>query len=129
MRNSRHALAALNFSLAIQTMVALDRAGLKADTEVFTEGGFRKNAGYNAALASALGGEGGGRAYLTDISEATALGAAMTAAAALEGIAPDSLGDRFDIEYRKVRPMEALGDFARYRAEWLALVAGKGGRA
>jgi L-fuculokinase len=128
-KDSRRALAALNISLAIQTTVALDRAGLKPETEVFTEGGFRKNAGYNAALASALGGVGGGRAYLTDISEATALGAAMTAAAALLGITPNALGDRFDIEYKKVRPMEALGDFARYRAEWLALVAGKGGRA
>ena len=54
MKDARRALAGLNLSLAIQTIVALDRAGLKNDTVVFTEGGFRKNAGYNAILASAL---------------------------------------------------------------------------
>jgi L-fuculokinase len=128
MKDARRSLAALNISLAIQTLVALDRAGLKPGTEVFTEGGFRKNGGYNAVLASALGdGASAGRAYLTDISEATALGAAMTAAAAVEGTNPDALGDRFEIEYKKVRPLEALGDFAGYRAAWHALVEGKGG--
>lgn len=124
LRDGRKALAALNLSLAIQTLVALERAGLGPDTEVFTEGGFRKNAGYNAILASALtGGAHIGRAYLTDISEATAFGAAMTAAAALDGINPDALGDRFDIDYKTVRPMEGLGNFAGYRAAWLDLVA------
>jgi sugar (pentulose or hexulose) kinase len=125
LKDERRALAALNLSLAIQTLVALDRAGLGPATSVFTEGGFRKNSGYNAILASALG----GRAYLTDISEATSFGAAMTAEAALEGIDPDALGDRFDIEYKPVRPMEGLEHFERYRAAWLALVAGRGGKA
>jgi len=125
LKDERRALAALNLSLAIQTLVALDRAGLGPATSVFTEGGFRKNSGYNAILASALG----GRAYLTDISEATSFGAAMTAEAALEGIDPDALGDRFDIEYKPVRPMEGLEHFERYRAAGLALVAGRGGKA
>jgi L-fuculokinase len=130
LRDGRKALAALNLSLAIQTLVALERSGLGSDTEVFTEGGFRKNAGYNALLATALGGSAAaGRAYLTDISEATSFGAAMTAAAALEGVNPDALGDRFDIEYKTVRPMEALGDLDGYRAAWLALVAVSGGEA
>jgi L-fuculokinase len=123
--NESKALAALNLSLAIQTLVALERAGLGRATSVFTEGGFRKNSGYNAILATALGAD-GGRAFLTDIAEATSLGAAMTAEAALEGVTPDALGDRFDIEYKAVRPMAALGDFGKYRAAWLALVAGKG---
>jgi sugar (pentulose or hexulose) kinase len=138
MREGPRALAVLNISLALQTLVALERAGGAAGTEVFTEGGFRRNEGYNAVLASALCGAGSaggasceGRAYLTDISEATALGAAMTAAAALEGINPDALGDRFDIEYKEVRPMESLGPTGGagvldgYRAAWLALVAGE----
>ena len=60
------ALAVLNISLALQTLVALERTGLATGTEVFTEGGFRKNAGYNAVLASALRGAGyGDGAYLT----------------------------------------------------------------
>jgi sugar (pentulose or hexulose) kinase len=124
-KDEKKALAALNLSLAFQTIVALERAGLGKGTDVFTEGGFRRNAGYNAILAAALG----GRAYLTDISEATAFGAAMTAQAALEGIEPGALGDRFDIDYKQVRPMEGLGDLEGYRAAWLALVAKNGGRA
>jgi sugar (pentulose or hexulose) kinase len=126
LRNRRKAVAALNLSLAIQTLVALERAGIGPRTEVFTEGGFRRNAGYNAVLAAALG---GGRAYLTDISEATAFGAAMTAAAALEGTTPDSLGGRFDIDYKSVRPMTGLESFEKYRAAWLAQVVEKEGRA
>ena len=131
MNDGKRALAVLNISLALQTQVALERTGLAAATEVFTEGGFRKNAGYNSVLASLLGAgtTKGGGVFLTDISEATALGAAMTAAAALEGTQPDALGDRFDVEYKVVRPMEGLGsadgfgDLGKYRAAWLALVA------
>jgi sugar (pentulose or hexulose) kinase len=125
MRDGKRALAVLNISLALQTRVALERTGLSPGTEVFTEGGFRKNGGYNAVLASALG----GGVFLTDISEATALGAAMTAAAALEGTQPNALGDRFDVDYKAVRPMEGFsskdgfGDLEKYRAAWLALVA------
>jgi sugar (pentulose or hexulose) kinase len=127
LRDVERALAALNISLALQTQVALERTGLAAGTDVFTEGGFRRNGGYNSVLASLLGS--GHGVFLTDISEATALGAAMTAAAALEGARPDSLGDRFDVEYKAVAPMEGLGSAAgslglgKYRAAWLALVA------
>jgi L-fuculokinase len=128
----RRALAALNLSLALQTLVALERAGAGPATEVYTEGGFRRNQGYNAALAAALSGSGGhssGRAFVTDISEATAFGAAMTAVAALEGLKPDALGDRFDIEYKPVSPMRGLGDLEGYRAAWLARAAKKGDKA
>ena len=129
MRDGERALAALNLSLALQTLVALERAGLARGTEVFTEGGFRKNAGYNAVLAAALPSEGRQGAYLTDMAEATAFGAAMTAAAALEGTSPTLLGDRFDIDYTTVRPMEASVDLGRLlAAAWLALVAGSNGR-
>jgi sugar (pentulose or hexulose) kinase len=116
MRDPKRALAALNLSLAIQTLVALERAGLGAKTEVFTEGGFRRNSGYNAILASALG----GRAYLTDISEATAFGAAMTAASALGGATPDTLGGLFEVDYKRVEPMDGLENLTNYRGSWLA---------
>lgn len=126
-KSGARALAALNISLALQTLVALKRAGLARGTEVFTEGGFRKNAGYNAVLAAALRGEGfAGGAYLTDMAEATAFGAAMTAAAALEGATPDKLSDRFEVDYIAAKPMDGL-DLGRYGAAWLALTEkGKG---
>jgi sugar (pentulose or hexulose) kinase len=120
MHDPKRALAALNLSLAIQTIVALERAGLCAKTEVFTEGGFRRNSGYNAILASALG----GRAYLTDISEATAFGAAMTAASALGGTTPDTLGGLFEVDYKRVEPMDGLGNLTNYRSSWLAAMNG-----
>ncbi len=123
LRDGPRALAALNLSLAFQTLVALERAGRGSGTEVFTEGGFRRNEGYNGVLAAALG----GGVFLTDISEATAFGAAMTAAAALEGLEPDALGERFEIEYKPVEPMTGLGDLGKYRAAWLALAAKDGG--
>jgi sugar (pentulose or hexulose) kinase len=128
MRDGERALAALNLSLALQTMVALGRAGLAAGTEVYGEGGFRRNSGYNAALAALLAEDGRGRGYwLTDMAEATSFGAAMTAVAALEGVEPGALGDRFEIEYAKVRPMDAPGGLGKYSAAWLAAV--DGGRA
>jgi L-fuculokinase len=122
LRDPRRALAVLNLSLALQTLVALERAGLGPSTEVCTEGGFRRNAGYNAILAAALAGRSGG-AYLTDIAEATAFGAAMTAAAALAGKKPDELGGLFEIEYKKVLPMEGLGGLDAYRSAWAGAMA------
>jgi L-fuculokinase len=119
LRDPVASVAALKLSLAIQTLVALERAGAAAGTDVITEGGFRKNAGYNALLATALG----GRAYLTDIPEATSLGAAMTAVAALEGAAPDELADRLDVSYARPAPIEGLDGFDGYRATWLALAS------
>jgi len=118
LRDPRAAVAALNVSLALQTLVALERSGLGASTSVYTEGGFRRNAGYNAVLSAALLGRSAG-AFLTDISEATALGAAMTAAAALGGGSPDGLGDLFDIEYKRVPPMAGLEGLGAYRAAWI----------
>jgi L-fuculokinase len=122
LREPGRALAALNLSLALQTLVALERAGLGSGTEVCTEGGFRRNTGYNAVLASALAGRSGG-AYLTDIAEATAFGAAMTAAAALAGKKPDELGGLFEIEYKKVLPMEGLAGLDAYRSAWAGAMA------
>jgi sugar (pentulose or hexulose) kinase len=119
LREPRKALAALNLSLAMQTLVALERAGLGPRTEVFTEGGFRRNSGYNAVLAAALGGGRSGGAYLTDIAEATAFGAAMTAAAALGGTEPGALDSLFEIDYKRVLPMEGLEALDAYRSAWV----------
>jgi sugar (pentulose or hexulose) kinase len=119
MRDPATAMAVLNASLVIQTQVALERAGLAPETEVYTEGGFRKNADYNGLLAAALPGT---PVKLTDIAEATALGAAMTAIAALEQFTPDALGSRFEVSYKDVRPMPDTAGFAAYREAWHQLV-------
>jgi len=114
------AMAVLDASLVIQTLVALDRAGLAAGAEVFTEGGFRKNRDYNGLLAAALRGN---PVKLTDIAEATSLGAAMTAIAALEGCTPDALGDRFEVSYKDVEPMAGADGFTAYRDAWHRLMS------
>jgi L-fuculokinase len=116
--DGKRARALLNISLAFQTQVAFGRSGGREGTDIVTEGGFRKNSGYNALLAAAPG----SRVYLTDIQEATSLGAAMTAVAALEGVTPRALADRFDVEYKAVKPMENLAGLAAYRKAWLSRV-------
>ena len=121
LRDPAAAMAALNTSLAVQTLVALGRTGLSEGTEVYTEGGFRRNADYNALLASALR---PGSTFLTDMAEATSFGAAMTAVAALEGTDLSPLADRFELEYKPVAPMAGIGDFASYRSAWLRLAEG-----
>jgi sugar (pentulose or hexulose) kinase len=123
MRDPGKAMALLDASLAIQTLVALGRAGLDAEMDVYTEGGFRKNRDYTALLAAALPEN---RSYVTDLAEATSFGAAMCAVAALEGLEPDDLADRFDLDYRRIEPMKGVEGFAAYRDEWLRLVGGSG---
>ena len=117
------AMAALNVSLALQTVVALERSGLSDGADVFTEGGFRRNAGYNGALAAALPRN---PAYLTGMEEATSFGAAMTALAALRAESPELLADRFEIEYKPVAPMEDLDALDEYRSAWMRLANGAG---
>ena len=52
----------------------------------------------------------------------------MTAVAALEGVEPEALGDRFEIEYAKVRPMEGLAGLGEI-PRGLARPRSNGGRA
>ncbi|HAE22387.1 MAG TPA: carbohydrate kinase, partial [Spirochaetaceae bacterium] len=119
MQDPAKAMATLNASLAIQTLVALGRAGLKPGTELYTEGGFRNNRDYNGLLAAALPDN---QVRLTDIAEATAMGAAMTAIAAMEGCAPDALSDRFEVSYIGVPPMADAEGFAAYGLAWHELI-------
>jgi len=112
--------AVLNLSLVIQTMVALERIGLAVGHRIFTEGGFRNNADYNAILAAALPGN---PVFLTDMSEATSFGAALTGLAALEGVDPSALAGLFAIKQIRAEPMRGLNGFDDYRKEWLRLVA------
>ncbi|GHV85832.1 carbohydrate kinase [Spirochaetia bacterium] len=118
-KNYEKALAVLRISLVMQTLTALEKAGIKQGTEVFTEGGFRKNASYNTLLASALPHN---RVFLTDITEATALGAAMTAKMALTGKSLADLAGDFDVEYRELEKLEMPGLFP-YRKAWTDLAS------
>jgi sugar (pentulose or hexulose) kinase len=107
--------AVLRISLVMQTLTALERTGLAPGVEVFTEGGFRQNKAYNALVSASLPDN---RVFLTDIAEATALGAAMTAKMALTGKALADLSNDFEVEYKEVAksPIPALFP---YREAWL----------
>lgn len=111
-------IAVLRISLVMQTLTALERAGLDDGKEVFTEGGFRKNEAYNALLSAALPAN---RVSLTDIAEATALGAAMTAKMALTGKKLAELATDFEVEYKEV-PKRTIPALLPYRVAWLAQV-------
>jgi sugar (pentulose or hexulose) kinase len=111
------AFAILCISLVMQTITALERTGLQKGYEVFTEGGFRKNESYNKLLSSAFPGN---KAFLTDIAEATALGAAMTAKMALTGKSLNDLSGDFEVDYREVEKL-AFPEIDAYREAWIAL--------
>jgi sugar (pentulose or hexulose) kinase len=113
--------AALRVSLVMQSLTGLERAGLAPGVEIFTEGGFRKNEAYNLLLSAGFRDN---RVFLTDIAEATALGAAMTAKMALTGQTLASLAENFEIDYQEV-PKPDVPELAPYRASWLALAEGK----
>jgi sugar (pentulose or hexulose) kinase len=115
-------IALLRISLVMQTLTGLERTGLAAGDEVFTEGGFRKDRAYNALLSAALN----NRVFLTDIAEATAYGAAMTAKMALTGKQLGDLAKDFDIDYQEVAKGSApqgasrgVPELASYREAWL----------
>ncbi|HBE01333.1 MAG: hypothetical protein A2096_14015 [Spirochaetes bacterium GWF1_41_5] len=94
-RDYETAHAVLNISLAVQTRIALERCGMQNGYHVFTEGGFRKNSGYNAVLKSFYDNS---EFFLTGLSEASAFGAALLAVSALKNTSPDTLGSLFEIE-------------------------------
>jgi sugar (pentulose or hexulose) kinase len=111
----RTAMAILRISLVMQTLTALERSGLEKGREVYTEGGFRRDESYNRLLSSALSDN---RNFLTDIAEATTLGAAMTAKMALGGKALNELAGDFEIEYREQEKSD-IPELFSYREVWL----------
>ncbi len=112
--------ALLTISLVIQTVTALTRAGMRKDTRVFTEGGFRKNQGYNSLLVSVLPDN---PVRLTNMNEATALGAAMTASMALNGKTLQDIAGSINIEYTDI-PSDSFPHFEAYRDAWIAAAEG-----
>jgi sugar (pentulose or hexulose) kinase len=109
--------ALLCLSLVMQSLTGFERIGLAAGTQVFTEGGFRKNRAYNSLLAGALPEN---RVFLTDIAEASALGAAMTAKMALTGKTLGELSRDLEVAYREVEK-DRFPDLPAYRTAWLSL--------
>jgi sugar (pentulose or hexulose) kinase len=111
--------AALRLSIVMQTLTALERAGIKKGCELYVEGGFRKDESYNRLLASALTGN---KVFLTDIAEASALGAAMTAKIALSGKPLAGLAGDFEISYQE-QEKGFFPDLEAYRQAWIAEVS------
>jgi sugar (pentulose or hexulose) kinase len=114
-KNYEAAFAVLRISLVMQSLTALERCGLMPGAEVFTEGGFRKNEAYNTLLAAALQDN---PVFLSDIAEATALGAAMTAKMALTGQRLSELSKDFEIEYQEITKT-TMPELFPYRTAWL----------
>lgn len=114
-RNPEKLLAVLDISLVIQTITALQRAGITEGTNIFTEGGFRKNKGYNQLLASILNNH---SVQLTNMEEATAFGAAMTGIMAYTGKTHKDLADTINIQYTDVEKDDFPG-FHTYQAAWI----------
>ncbi|MDR0487472.1 MAG: carbohydrate kinase [Treponema sp.] len=110
--------AALRISLVMQTLTAVERAGIEKGHEVYIEGGFRKDESYSRLLASAFADN---KVYLTNVAEATALGAAMTAKMALTGKSLKDLAGDFEIDYQE---MEKTGipELFSYREAWMEQV-------
>jgi sugar (pentulose or hexulose) kinase len=124
LRQYETGFAVLRFSLVMQSLTGFERIGIARGAEVFTEGGFRKDSGYNRLLSGALPEN---RVFLTDIAEATALGAAMTAKMAITGKGLADLSKDFEVSYQEVEK-NGMPELAPYRRKWLEL-ADSGGNA
>ncbi|MCD6120368.1 MAG: carbohydrate kinase [Spirochaetales bacterium] len=112
------ARAVLNISLAVQTETAFNRSGIKDGMTVFTEGGFRKNEGYNLLVSSLFPNS---KFFLSNIKEASAFGAALTAKSAYEGRELNSLGSSFKMETKTINKMDFHG-LPAYRDAFLDLL-------
>jgi sugar (pentulose or hexulose) kinase len=110
--------AVLRISLVMQTLSALERTGIEKGHEVYTEGGFRKDESYNRLLSSALADN---KVYLTNVAEASALGAAMTAKMALTGKSLNELAGDVEIDYHEVEKGD-IPELFSYRDAWMTEV-------
>ena len=124
LRDYEKGFALLCLSLVMQSLTCFERIGLQAGARVFTEGGFRKNHAYNSVLAGALPEN---RVFLTDIAEASALGAAMTAKMALTGQALGELSSDLDVVYTEVEKA-AFPELPGYWNRWLTHAAAGGAK-
>lgn len=112
------ALALVDLSVALQTVVALERVGLRKGTEIFIEGGFRNNRQYLALLTALLPDN---PVSLTSVEEATSFGAALCARAALDGVPVEDLAHMVSMDIQPVEQLSLPG-IARYQERFLELV-------
>lgn len=111
-------IATLISSLAVQTSCALDAAGYQDGGQIFVEGGFRQNQPYLKLLTAFYPQS---KVYKTNINEATALGSAILALAALQGRNPHKLDIDIEIEKQLVRKVEGL-DVDNYKKHFLGFI-------
>ncbi len=106
----------LNASLAVQSAAQLSAAGLEDGMPIVLEGGFRKNRAYQAMLQAMFPHS---TVKTTDLEEATAFGAALTARAARDGVPLSSLKDTFAIgmETLELPRLPAMPHYAKVYAE------------
>jgi sugar (pentulose or hexulose) kinase len=114
-KNYERGIALLKISLVMQTFTALDRIGFVPGMELFTEGGFRKDTAYNTLVSAYYPDN---PVYLSDIAEATAFGAAITAKMALTGKPLSDMSKDFEIAYQKVKKTN-IPEIRSYRDAWL----------
>lgn len=112
------AFVVLNLSLAVQTKVSFDRAGMLSGMDVFTEGGFSKNDSYNTLMTSFYPDS---NFYLTNLKEASAFGAAMTAKVAYEEINIQSLASLVSIDKHQVGG-NSLKGIGSYYEKFISLI-------
>ena len=112
------ACAILVTSLAVQTNCALNFAGYKDGGNLFIEGGFRFNEPYLKLLTAFYPNS---NVYKTNIKEATALGSAIIALAALQNTDPKELSVNLEIEKQPVEKVSMLevGNYVKAFLEYV----------
>ncbi len=121
--NYELAVAALTASLVLQTYCAMEAAGYSPGDQIFIEGGFRFNQPYLQLLSAMCPGS---EICTTDIEQATALGAALLALAALQGKSPDQLEVALMINRLAVNKPDGFDMIESYRQKFLSLVQMEG---
>ncbi len=117
--NREEAYAALNASLVAQTVIALNYTGYNGADSLFTEGGFCNNNAYCQLLADYYP---EAEVSITNLKEATAIGAALLARSALDKVDPKNLKSGIcKIEKTRVAPAGVEG-IADYTAAFIAAV-------
>jgi hypothetical protein len=110
--------AALILSLAIQTKVALARVGIQLDTDVYVEGGFRRNRAYISLLTALMPET---KIILTSMEEASAYGAAICGKIAMEEIDPNQLKDLMEIDFKPAERV-VLPELKAYEKAFLSFL-------
>jgi len=100
------AYTVLLLSLALHTQAALNQAGLKPGSPIYTEGKFRQTPGYNILLANLFPEN---PVFITAVEEATSFGAAILGWAAVEGKGINALAGRSAFEKSAISPVPLKG--------------------